>query len=546
MSKKRKKEIPTPAPQPSLHHYWVWGSLALILILAVILRLHLLPVPLERDEGEYAYAGQLILQGIPPYVHAYNMKMPGIYGAYAVILSVFGQTPTGLHLGLLFINLATICLIFFLGKKMVSPLAGLASAAGFAVLSVSNSVQGIFTHAEHLVILFSLGGLLLLINNADGRNKILLFLSGILFGAAVLMKQHGIFFILFSLCYLAYEEWGKNRFSAKRPFALSCLIFSMGVIAPLGMTLLFFLSMGMLHKFWFWTYTYASEYTSLLTFSWSNLAEKISLIFQSSPLLWVLAGFGCLALLFDKQERPQAFFIGSFLAFSFLATTPGFYFRPHYFILLLPAVSLLIGVAVNSIAHMFPSKNLALKISVPAMILIIALAHSIYNQKLSLFQASPVDVSRLIYGIDPFPESIKVSEYIKKHTSEKDRIAVIGSEPQIYFYSHRHSATGYIYMYALMEDHPYARLMEEEMISEIESARPLYLIFVNIPSSWFTTAARPRRSVFTWFEDYQQKSYERVGIVDMISPSRIQYLWDEDARRYDPKSRYWIAVFRRK
>ena len=24
-------------------------------------------MPLERDEGEYAYAGQLILQGIPPY-----------------------------------------------------------------------------------------------------------------------------------------------------------------------------------------------------------------------------------------------------------------------------------------------------------------------------------------------------------------------------------------------------------------------------------------------------------------------------------------------
>jgi len=515
-------------------------------MLAIILRLHLLSVPLERDEGEYAYAGQLILQGIPPYVNAYNMKMPGIYGAYAVILSIFGQTPTGIHLGLLFINLATICLIFFLGKKIASSLTGLASAASFAVLSVSDSVQGIFTHAEHLVILFSMGGLLLLINNPDGRKKILLFLSGILFGAAVLMKQHGVFFILFSLCYLAFGEWQKNRFSDKRQFVLSSLIFSMGVVAPFGLTLLFFLSLGMLNKFWFWTFTYASEYTSLLTFSWSNLTEKISLIFRSSPFLWVLAGFGCLSLLFDKKERPQAFFVGSFLAFSFLATTPGFYFRPHYFILLLPAVSLLIGVAVNSIANMLPSKNLALKISMPAIILIFSLAHSVYHQRLYLFQAAPAEASRLIYGIDPFPESIKISEYIRKHTSEKDRIAVIGSEPQIYFYSHRHSATGYIYMYALMEDHPYARLMEKEMISEIDSVRPLYLIFVNIPSSWFTTAARPRQSVFTWFEDYQKKNYERVGIVDMISPSRIQYLWDEDARRYDPKSRYWIAVFRRK
>lgn len=37
--------------------------------------------PLERDEGEYAYAGQLMLQGIPPYQLAYNMKLPGTYAA---------------------------------------------------------------------------------------------------------------------------------------------------------------------------------------------------------------------------------------------------------------------------------------------------------------------------------------------------------------------------------------------------------------------------------------------------------------------------------
>jgi hypothetical protein len=38
---------------------------------------------LERDEGEYAYAGQLMLQGIPPYQLAYTMKLPGPFAAYA-------------------------------------------------------------------------------------------------------------------------------------------------------------------------------------------------------------------------------------------------------------------------------------------------------------------------------------------------------------------------------------------------------------------------------------------------------------------------------
>ena len=51
-----------------------WIFLAVIVFGLVI---RLLGIPLERDEGEYAYAGQLILQGIPPrYKLAYNMKFP--------------------------------------------------------------------------------------------------------------------------------------------------------------------------------------------------------------------------------------------------------------------------------------------------------------------------------------------------------------------------------------------------------------------------------------------------------------------------------------
>ena len=45
--------------------------------LVIAIRIRLLGIPLERDEGEYAYAGQLMLQGIPPYKLAYNMKFPG-------------------------------------------------------------------------------------------------------------------------------------------------------------------------------------------------------------------------------------------------------------------------------------------------------------------------------------------------------------------------------------------------------------------------------------------------------------------------------------
>src|SRR5580698_4150326 len=92
--------------------------LALILLATAIIRIRLLPIPLERDEGEYAYAGQLILQGIPPYSVASNMKLPGTYAAHAIIMAIFGQTIAGIHFGLLLVNAATILLVFALGQRL--------------------------------------------------------------------------------------------------------------------------------------------------------------------------------------------------------------------------------------------------------------------------------------------------------------------------------------------------------------------------------------------------------------------------------------------
>src|SRR5437016_14469074 len=63
-----------------------WILLAVVIAVVVFIRIHSLAIPLERDEGEYAYAGQLMLQGIPPYRLAYNMKFRGVCAAYALIM----------------------------------------------------------------------------------------------------------------------------------------------------------------------------------------------------------------------------------------------------------------------------------------------------------------------------------------------------------------------------------------------------------------------------------------------------------------------------
>src|SRR5262249_55420480 len=155
-----------PRPRSS----WTWGLLPIVLVFTLSIRIRLSSMPLERDEGEYAYAGQLILQGIAPYVHAYNMKFPGIYGAYALIMAICGQTAWGIHIGLALINAATIIVIFRLGRRLLDDHAAVVAAASYALLSTSDAVHGLAANSEHFVVLPALVGILLLLDaTKEGR-----------------------------------------------------------------------------------------------------------------------------------------------------------------------------------------------------------------------------------------------------------------------------------------------------------------------------------------------------------------------------------------
>jgi hypothetical protein len=144
----------------------------------------------------------------------------------------------------------------------------------------------------------------------------------------------------------------------------------------------------------------------------------------------------------------------------------------------------------------------------------------------------------LIYGPNPFPESVEIARYIRDRTHPSDTIAVLGSEPQIYFYSGRHSATGHIYMYGLMEPHPFARQMQEELIREIEAASPAFIIMVSVPTSWLVRPHSPRL-LFEWANVI-------VGRIVIWGPNFTAYLWEEDARRSLSGEMPHVLVWRRK
>ncbi len=521
--------------------WWVLAAIVFGLTLAI--RIRLLGVPLERDEGEYAYAGQLMLQGIPPYKLAYNMKFPGTYAAYALIMSIFGQTITGIHLGLLLVNAATVALVFLLGRKLMNSTAGIAAAASYAVLSVSPSVLGFAGHATHFVMLPVVGGTLLLLNPSDRQTFGRLFASGLLFGVGLLMKQPAVFFILFGAIYLVSTDI-RRRLGLKRIF-LRNLTFGGGVITPFGLTCFVLWYAGVFNKFWFWTINYARQYGSLIPISAAPQVFMYSVKEVIGPgwALWMLAGLGLMVGLWDKRTRASTGFLLGLLVFSTLALCPGFYFRRHYFILVLPAVSLLVGVAISKVSD-FLRDHLSVLSFITFFLLGAALGLPILWESSFFFRASPDDACRMIYQVNPFPESIRVAEYVRQHTNPNDTIAVLGSEPQIYFYAKRHSATGYIYTYGLMEPQKYAHQMQQEMIREIELARPKYLVSVVVTYSWSRLPAS-EPLIFTWANEYTAQNYAVAGFVNLVAPDRTDYYFGELPQSV-PQLGAYILIYERK
>ena len=501
-----------------------WTLAVIVFSLVIAIRIRLLGIPLERDEGEYAYAGQLMLQGIPPYKLAYNMKFPGTYAAYAVIMSIFGQTIAGIHLGLLLVNAATIALIFFLGRRLLNTTAGVAAAASYAVLSVSPSVQGFAAHATHFVMLPVLGGTLLLLDKSDRQAFGRLFASGLLLGVGLLMKQPAIFFILFGAIYLTC---GDIRRLGLNTLLLRNLIFDTGAFLPFGITCLLLWCAGVFNQFWFWTIDYAREYGTLVSLSGAIqvFTRMTPEVIGSGWALWCMAGVGLITCVWRIRGRPQsAFLLGLSLA-SASAVCAGFYFRPHYFVLVLPAVSLLAGAAIADAERLLNIRSRAFR-TLTLLLSGAAIGLPIFGERDFLFRIPVDSIPRYVYGQSPFPESIRIAEYIRGHTSPNDTIAVLGSEPQIYFYSNRHSATGYIYTYSLMEPQKYAHQMQRDMIHEIEVARPKYLVSVVIDDSWESWPTSDR-DVFIWANKYAAQNYTAVGFVNIVAADRTYYFFDK-------------------
>ena len=238
---------------------WTWILFGIMMLCVLVIRMNFLSIPFERDEGTYTYFGQLVLDGKIPYIDFYEMKLPGIYYCYALIISIFGPTLEGTHTGFLVINLLTIYFMFRVGSLWFNKQTGLIIATAFAVLAMNPFVSGFTTQSEHIIAFFVSTALLVMIKGLQKESLLFYFFTGMLFCSTMLIKQNGVFFVLFG-CLAITSHYLLNKGLDYKNALISGLVFTGGVLAPLIIVVSIITLQGAMTEFLYWIYEHPKAY----------------------------------------------------------------------------------------------------------------------------------------------------------------------------------------------------------------------------------------------------------------------------------------------
>jgi hypothetical protein len=489
----------SPTPPDRVHAADPRALVAAVWIAAAVVffafRLPFLELPLERDEGEYAYIAQRWLAGgFVPYRDAFDQKPPGVFATYAAALVLGGESVRAIRLFHLAWMAATALLLGRLGARLAGPLAGAFAAFAFAALGASPTLLGPTANTEMFLCLPMLASLLAYLRAREDGRLGLFLAAGALAGATVLFKQVAALFVLFALG-LALQHPPAARGAPGSPTrARVALAFAAGVLLAAAPVALYFAATRSLGALLDATVVHNLDYSTSVPVvqGMQTLARELGRQAASFAPTWLLAGLALVTPLALDLERR--WLLGLWLAVCFAALSVGFYYREHYFVLALPPLCVLAGAGAAAVLRRVGGARPGLvPVAGLGLLAWIAAPPALANRW--AWTETPVEISRRLYGRNPFPESPEVARLVREACAPDESVLVLGSEPQILFHAGRRSATRYIITYPLAGGDARASLRQKEAIDELRRAPPGCVVVVRIPSS-HGPGERPPRLLF--------------------------------------------------
>ena len=458
------------------------SALFLLIVLPSVLfllRRNQLSIPLISDEGEYAYEARLLSNGGLPYQDAYNQKPPLIFFLYRFAYG-FSANPLSPRILSFIFACLTMVFLFLLTPQTWHPASRLAAPAIFAILSSAPLADLFSANCEMFLVLFNAVSVWALVKFwKSPRPLFWTFVSGLFCGMALMTKQTVFWFILGIIPFLIL---GSARVRALKQTAL----FGAGLLLfPTAFVFYFFVRSD-LRPFIEQAFLNNGRYIEIISKLGGAAILRHVLIWWGgwygmkvvlpNLTIWALCLYA-LSILKISEENRFGVLATLWLGTSFMGAMTGLFLFPHYFFTVYPPLAVLAAQGLECLREKYRLSAHSLGVLILAVCLCPVLI-----QSRAYFEESPLKLSKTLLYPNPLFESKLIAQEIKKRTRPGRKIYVFGSEPEIYIYSGRDSATPYITSYPLtLFPKDQAQIIKE--LSRLKKSPPKMIVYCDIAGS---------------------------------------------------------------
>jgi hypothetical protein len=325
---------------------------------------------------------------------------------------------------------------------------------------------------------------------------------------ALLMKQQGAFVGL-GLGLALVSEWLRRRLAFRQLLVRAGLLLG-GFALPLAAVVAWLGANGALGDAFFWAFRYAGAYAKMLPLNADTVRHVGNSVLGMTTgiwLFWLLGVAGALLVVVRRQPLARSGLPALMLALTLVSVAPGFYFRPHYFIVCFPFLALSV---VNWLHCHGPNlRRWGLWFSLLALGPTVGMFHQVW------WVADGNQASAMVYGNSLFVQARRVAAYLRIHGSPSDKVLVLGSEPEICYLAEIEPATPFLYWYTHDDDQRLQPQLRAQFKVEanLSASSTRWVVMVNDPTSLYHYPAKPNESVKWINEHIRLHQYQRQWLI---------------------------------
>jgi len=446
-------------------------SLSILFVIGISLRLwRINSLGLHIDESIFAYIASDILRGKILYKDMVDNKMPYFYFSIALMFFLFGKSIIYPRLLTAFLSAFTSIFVYHIGKELYDRKVGLL-AAGIYILDPLSIVWSRYVLTEPYMVFFSSFAIYMYVLYRNKKNGIYLLLSGLFSGVSFFMKQPGIITLLIIFTCILIDTSGKEVSKRKETIAKQVFVSLLGVIIAIFPGLTYLWLHNALGDFIQWSIIGIS----VLKASLSARLKIFYVILNFNLLIWTL---GLSGVLFTLKNRSQSDLIALscfLIPFTILASLQ--YFLDHYFLQVIPFLSILSGVILSKLILFakqlqmkeFPNGKTILGVMIIGVV-VIPYVHSFP------FIFYSFEGQSLYHPAKDLNEQRKVGLYLEARTSPGEKIfafrpkyVLLANRETICKYPH---VVDWIFLYS-----PHRAIILQEVFDTLVSSKVNYAVF---------------------------------------------------------------------